>query len=315
MRKILLLLNFCFMSLCINAQVWVDSGAVWHYDYSNLATGGYVRYVYEKDTLILNKLCQKITESTMDFYFDINGILHYWGETKCGSNFTFVSGDTVFYYRDNQFFVMYNFGASVGDTWIVSTTNDLGFCKDTSSVEVVETGTMMINGSSYRYINLRPTPNSFVGLKGKFVERIGCISTGTDDLQTLFPSEYQCDSLPFVVEFPLYKFRCFEDQSFPLYNVANEDCEALLDHVGIQQTYSFDFDCFPNPTEGIINIKTSITENYNIEIYSILGEWIQKYETTKNSSTIDISHLPNGVYFIEIRNSENQRFIKKIVKI
>ena len=315
MRKFLFLLSFSLMSLCINAQVWVDSGAVWHYDYSNLSTGGYVKYVYEKDTLILNKLCQKISKSTMDFYFDINGILHYWGVTQWGANFTYTSGDTVFYYRDNQFFVMYNFGASVGDTWIVSTTNEYGFCNDTSSVEVTETGTMLINGISLRYISLRTTPNSLVGLKGKYVERIGCISTGIDDLQTLFPSEYQCDSFPYEEEFPLYQFRCFEDQSFPLYNVANEDCEALFEHDGIQQSDNIVFNCYPNPTEGIVNIKTSFPENYNIVIYSILGNKIQTMEVPKNISTIDISHLSNGIYLIEIQVSEIEHFVKKIVKI
>ena len=315
MRKFLFLLSFGLMSLCINAQVWVDSGAVWHYDYSNLSTGGYVKYVYEKDTLILNKVCQKISKSTMDFYFDINGILHYWGETKWGSNYTYVSGDTVFYYRDNQFFVMYNFGASVGDTWIVSTTNEYGFCNDTSSVEVTETGTMLINGISLRYINLRPTPNSLVGLKGKYVERIGCISTGIDDLQTLFPSEYQCDSFPYEEEFPLYQFRCFEDQSFPLYNVANEDCEALFEHVGIQQTNNIQFNCYPNPTEGIININTSIAENYTIDLYTIQGSFIQSYNNNLKTSTIDISKLPTGIYLLKIRISETKHLVKKIVKI
>lgn len=315
MRKFLILISLTLMSLCTNAQVWVDSGAVWHYDFSNLSTGGYAKYVYEKDTIILNKSCQKITKSYMEFYFDINGILHYWGETYSGANYTYVSGDTVFYFQDNQFFVMYNFGASIGDTWIVSTTNDLGFCKDTSRVEVTETGNMMINGTSYRYINLVPTPNSSKGLKGKYVERIGCISTGTGDLQTLFPSEYQCDSLPYNVEFPLYKFRCFEDQSFPLYNVANEDCEALFDHVGIQQTSSFDFDCYPNPTEGNINLNISNTENYSIELYTIQGSLLKSYKNNSNTSTIDISNLPNGIYLIQIRISETNRLIKKIVKI
>ncbi len=315
MRKCIILFSLIVFGFYSNAQVWIDSSAVWHYDYSNLSTGGYIKYMYEKDTLILNQLCQKITKSSMDFYFDINGILHYWGETKCETNFTYVSGDTVFYYRDNQFFVLYNFGASVGDSWIVSTTNEFGYCKDTSSVEVTETGTILINGTSYRYINLKPTPNSFVGLKGKYVERIGCISTGIDDLQTLFPSEYQCDSLPYEVEFAMSQFRCFEDQSFPLYNVVGEDCEALFDHVGIYQNNNSDINCYPNPTEGIIHLNTSISENYTIDIYTVCGTHIQSFEINANHSSLDISRLPNGIYFLEINISKSERFIKKIVKL
>ena len=71
MKKMLFILNFVLVLLPSNAQVWVDSGAVWHYDYSNLSTGGYVKYIYEKDTLILNKVCQKITQTFSNFYYDI----------------------------------------------------------------------------------------------------------------------------------------------------------------------------------------------------------------------------------------------------
>lgn len=315
MRKVLIILSILFMSLGTYAQVWVNLGAIWHYDYSNLSTRGYVLYIYQKDTTILNKPCQKIIKFTMDFYYDINGILHYSGETHYGSNYTYTSGDTVFYYRDNQFFVLYNFGASVGDRWIVSTTNENGYCNDTSSVEVTETGTLLINGISFRYINLRPTPNSLVGLKGKYVERIGCISTGIDDLQTLFPSEYQCDSLPYEVEFPILQFRCFEDESVSLYTVAVEDCEALFDHVGMPQSDNIVFNCYPNPTEGMVNINTTFTDHYTIELYTVLGTKIQKFEVTPGTSTIDLSNLPHGVYFLEIQKTQSERFVKKIVKI
>lgn len=51
MRKFIILLSFFLMSLATNAQVWVNLGAVWHYDYSSLSKGGYVLYIYMKKIL------------------------------------------------------------------------------------------------------------------------------------------------------------------------------------------------------------------------------------------------------------------------
>lgn len=315
MRKIIFVLSFVFITFYSNAQVWIDSGAVWHYDYSDIGYGGFVKYTYEKDTLIMDHLCQKITHSTFTFYFDIQGILHYMGETIWATNYTYVSGDTVFYYQNDHFFVLYNFGASVGDTWVVSTTNELGFCNDTSIVEVIEIGNMMINGTSYRYITLQPTPNSSVGLDGKYVERFGCLIANNGGVHTLFPSIYQCDSMPFIVDSPWSDFKCFEDQSFPLYIAVGEDCEELFEHVGIPEQANNGVTCFPNPTEGIINFQDTIHENYDLDLYTIQGSLIQRFKITSNNSSIDISHLPNGVYLLIAKPNQKTSFVQKIVKI
>lgn len=315
MRKILFVLSFVFITFYSNAQVWIDSGAVWHYDYSNIGYGGFMKYTYEKDTLILDHLCQKITHSTFNFYFDIQGILHYMGETINAPKYTYVSGDTVFYYQNNQFCVLYNFGASIGDSWVISTINPIGYCNDTSKVEVRDTGSMIINGTSYRYITLQPTPNSSVGLDGTFVERFGCIRNNSGSIQSLFPTGYQCDSLPFIVEFSWYAFRCFEDQSFPLYNAVGDDCEELFEHVGIPEQANNGVTCFPNPTEGIINFQDTIHENYDLDLYTIQGSLIQRFKITSNNSSIDISNLPNGVYLLIAKPNQKTSFVQKIVKI
>ena len=37
-----------------------------------------------------------------------------------GNHYTSVSGDTVFYLKNDQFYVLYNFGANIGDQWIIA---------------------------------------------------------------------------------------------------------------------------------------------------------------------------------------------------
>ncbi len=71
-----------------------------------------------------------------------------------------------------------------------------------------------------------------------------------------------------------------------------------------------EFDIFPNPTENIVNIKSSQSE-YNLTIYSFDGKLIGNY---LNEKKIDVRQFPKGIYFIIFETNKGQivkRFIKK----
>ena len=70
---------------------------------------------------------------------------------------------------------------------------------------------------------------------------------------------------------------------------------------------------YPNPTSSIINIKLNTQSNLeqlNFTIYSGIGEAVK---TGVMQSSIDISDLNVGMYFIEV-NGENTHLQKKIIK-
>ena len=54
----------------------------------------------------------------------------------------------------------------------------------------------------------------------------------------------------------------------------------------------------PNPTAGILSIKGEL-EDVKIEVYSQMGTLIGSYASTTPETTIDISHLPAGIYFVK----------------
>lgn len=67
---------------------------------------------------------------------------------------------------------------------------------------------------------------------------------------------------------------------------------------------------FPNPANNILNIESTVNWD-NLEIYSNLGRLIHK---DKMTSSIDISALENGLYYIRLSNKVNQNtltFIKQ----
>ena len=64
----------------------------------------------------------------------------------------------------------------------------------------------------------------------------------------------------------------------------------------------------PNPTNGIINIRTNI-HHFNVQIYNEIGQLI--LETKSNE--IDISNQPKGIYFINIEY-DGKKVRKQILK-
>ncbi|MBK8444802.1 MAG: T9SS type A sorting domain-containing protein [Sphingobacteriales bacterium] len=68
---------------------------------------------------------------------------------------------------------------------------------------------------------------------------------------------------------------------------------------------------FPNPAETALNIVLPSDENTQIEIANSRGQTVIK---AQNKSSVDISNLPDGLYFIKIRQGQHhfaQKFIKQ----
>lgn len=71
---------------------------------------------------------------------------------------------------------------------------------------------------------------------------------------------------------------------------------------------------FPNPSNGIFNVKFSKEMNATIEVYNLLGETVLVSKTQNAISQIDLSQQPKGVYIIKVttdQESFNQRLIKQ----
>jgi hypothetical protein len=73
---------------------------------------------------------------------------------------------------------------------------------------------------------------------------------------------------------------------------------------------------FPNPTSGQVTI---VNPNHNlakIQVYDVLGNVVVKHKnsTNKTNSIIDLTHLPVGVYVLEIIDPKGAKSIKKLIK-
>lgn len=70
---------------------------------------------------------------------------------------------------------------------------------------------------------------------------------------------------------------------------------------------------YPNPSTGIVNISIpSVDEISTIKVVSVSGRTLLQTETNDELSQIDLSSFTNGIYFIEVTNS-NATIMRKII--
>ncbi len=57
---------------------------------------------------------------------------------------------------------------------------------------------------------------------------------------------------------------------------------------------------YPNPSQSVVNISTSINGDLDMEVFSLNGQSLNQQQFEK-STQVDVSNLPSGIYFLQIK--------------
>jgi hypothetical protein len=102
----------------------------------------------------------------------------------------------------------------------------------------------------------------------------------------------------------------YSDYNFETLNFFNTLCEPS---VGIENMqFESRVWLYPNPASSILYIKSENNIPLSFSISNSLGQLLAESSLTNNFITI--SHLPKGIYFIRIKNSDNETSLLKFVK-
>ena len=71
--------------------------------------------------------------------------------------------------------------------------------------------------------------------------------------------------------------------------------------------------CYPNPTHGMLELEVAGSDRHLIEITSLTGKLIHTQTMQGRKSTIDHSSVPEGIYFITVKNDQF-RETRKVIK-
>ena len=258
-------------------------GAEWYYNITN--GDGSVTYQHLEcvaDTTIDSKRVKVIVKSntlydkdldtivTHEYVYEENGVVYWWNK------------------KLESFTVLYDFSAIEGDEWVISVgTKNI-------TVHVYKTDYQIINGIPYKKLTIGDENDMFSGV---IVSTIG-------HLTSFFPEKMIEDSREFRVE----QLRCYWLNGRLKYKTGNDDCSAIyMKYHNITDT-SDDIDVYPNPTSDIITIDVENPVEYFIT--NINGQVVKNGIVSYDSQQVDISNLPNGMYFIKIDNE-----IIKIIKM
>jgi hypothetical protein len=81
----------------------------------------------------------------------------------------------------------------------------------------------------------------------------------------------------------------------------------------------FDFKLYPNPAEDYLIVEYALgkMENFNLQIYDVLGKRLQQVNLPPNENQVEIniSDLSKGVYFVKIEGSDKYLFSQRVIII
>jgi hypothetical protein len=97
---------------------------------------------------------------------------------------------------------------------------------------------------------------------------------------------------------------------------------------GVQQPYEIytiavdeldlgiDLSAFPNPTSDILNLQFGEYENYesSFQLVDQVGKLIQEENISNKTTSLDLSQLVSGIYYLSVRTESQNTKTFKIIK-
>jgi hypothetical protein len=285
-----------FVTIFCQAQNWAPIGAKWHYDEHFAFRGDMAFFLFESigDTVVLGKNCRIIQKND-----DWNCDMYYYSQ-----DFMYESGDTVFFYDPilNDFQILYNFNASVGDSWNFILHDNYNGDIDSTVVYVDSVDYIVHNGLTLKRMFHTATSQfenyPFATQQFTAIERIG----SPYFMFPLMPEFYGlCDGNY------TSGLRCYEDSTLGLY-IADSMFACDYTYVWVpgggtstERLASNLVKIYPNPATAFLQVEGMIADAY--EIYNLTWQLVDKGNVIDNQ--IDINNLVQGVYQLRLQHKAN----------
>ncbi len=270
-------------------------GTEWYYEIKN--EDGSITYQhleYAADTTVnnepvhilvrINTLYDKNLheEKSYEYIFERDNKVYWWNKTL------------------NEFTILYDFAAQVGDEW------EIKVGTERLPMHVDGEGTVEYNGQTYRTLTVSDPQDLFSGT----------IICGIGHESSFFPERLMTKGDNHRVE----GMRCVWQYGQLIIQMTETACDEVYFnfHYDVDETTADGFQVYPNPTTGLITVSGTQSDEYRI--INLQGQTVwsgtslrgaEPNGATKQSNlTIDVSSLPNGMYFITM-NNQTIKFVKR----
>jgi hypothetical protein len=129
----------------------------------------------------------------------------------------------------------------------------------------------------------------------------GTIVCGIGHLTSFFPEKLMTRGKACRVE----GMRCFWRNGELMFKYGERDCDEVYQeyHNGLDESTENQFNIYPNPTNGILFVESRRAASLPTQTYRItnlLGQTMMSGTITAETQQIDVSNLPQGMYFISL---------------
>ena len=309
MKKIfihIIIFVLAFIPTYMSAQVESPLiGAEWHYTSSSVEPlDNFYLYRVEKDTTINGKIGKKINRITSN-----NQVLGY--------EILYLENDRVYYWFENDFHLMYDFAAEIGDTVIFSFKSyalTFPFADTTLEVsgKILEKSQVSVNGELL--MRVKSSIIASAGLENEYIwpgEFIYTEQIGHDYLE-----------MDIIYKIPLpstmsgSRLRCYNNNinfSYitPFWDIHGNGsaCDYLLSTNTIDTKQYIAV--FPNPVKDVLSLTVANTLHIQqIELFDLNGRHVKTYKA--NERELSLKGLPPGQYLLEL-NTDKGKVTKKVI--
>jgi len=306
----LLILYFASLDLLGQSPPFAPIGARWYYRPHELMPKENTLYTFTvaKDTVLDGVLAKELScDRWIDGQFQ-----HFPNLNK----YVYSSSDSVFYYVDNHWELLFDFGALPGDTIVSKVAYfdifngcigpnpdqvwDFAYRIDSVAVEQIGGWPLRVQYVS----SICPGLGDNCWRIQKIVERIGVIDAGYWWGQGDF-----C-----ILGGALGYLRCYADDLVQYKgSIGNSPC----DYVGTNEIDGYNITIFPNPTTGILKFSFSpLSSNLDFRVFDSLGRLLNTGLLTVGdvSLQLNLDSAPSGIFQVEFALKDQVKRYK-IIKI
>jgi len=224
-----------------------------------------------------------------------------------GYEYMYSDSNRVYRYKNGNFYKVYDFNLQPGDSMKFYWDGNAFQCDTIGTLRVDSIGTTIINSDTLKFQKVSIFDDNFLTWQYdpyRIIERIG-------SLGFMFFYRHSCS---FIVDADEYTpLRCYYDSTFGLYNNGvSASCNYIYNGIN-EVDFSSSISISPNPTTGIFTLSSS-EKISRLVITDILGNVAHSStHLLNNSTTIDLSGNPKGIYFVKVMDEKGNFGVKKIV--
>ncbi|MFN5417168.1 MAG: T9SS type A sorting domain-containing protein [Flavobacteriia bacterium] len=329
MKKLILIVLLFLGSWNTEAQVldnhpWCPDGATWVYRIATQTSVYYNVYSYFDNEIIQGKNTKKISYKVVGIHMGPNpngGPPATIYTNRPEDSIVFInlynSNDSVYIFYENAFQFLYNFNASVNDTFLIGNYQNYRWCSDPGDLRYYQKDTSIVTSvTSAIFDNVEfsvfnfNNDNLYWSYGNQIIKNIGGRSAFLASPDCAFNTGFDAG------------LSCYSDNirgnivfhdSFDE-NTSYMNCHAITTSI-LENPTSVTPQVFiyPNPTNEALNIIVTTFDEYTIFVYDLAGKLVSKKSANENT-TIEVSNLDIGEYFVQIigkSTSQTLKFIKQ----